>query len=401
MTWSDKAHQAGVFLTIGSGFVIPISTTLTDLFTTLALVCWFLAGHFKTFVEQVRSNPLVRAALLLFLVLGVGMIYTSAPFVDAGHMLKKYRELLFLMVFISFLSTERYRTLALQAFALAMVVALVASFYKVIFLLDPLSIDLGLGSPFKTRIPYSFLLAIFAFGIMTHILFKKYPRKYVMALSAIFILVTFNLFFMVNGRTGYVIFYLLGILLLIQKFKWRATYGLILFVALHFGLSSVSDVYKNRMDETIQNTQNYFKEGNSETAIGQRLEFMINGYRLLTERPVFGHGTGSFKSQYDRLAKARGLRLGVANPHNEFLMVGVQTGLIGIGFLIYFLYCLWRYAFQLSLLNKNLALGLAVATTAGCMINSILLDHTEGIFIIYFTAVFFSPLTHRGKPDNA
>ena len=401
MTWTQKAHQAGIFLTIASGFVIPISTTLTDLFTSLALLCWFLAGHFKTFADQVRSNPLVRAALLLFLVLVVGLIYTSAPFADAGRMLKKYRELLFLMVFISFLSTERYRALAQQAFALAMVVSLIVSFYKVIFLLDPLSLDLGLGSPFKTRIPYSFMLAVFAFGIMTHILFEKYPRKYVVALSAIFIVVTFNLFFMVNGRTGYVIFYLLGILLLVQKFKWRAIYGLILFVALHFGLSLVSDPYKNRVAATVENAQKYLVEGNSETAIGQRLEFMINGYRLLAERPVFGHGTGSFKSQYDRLAKARGLRLGVANPHNEFLMVGVQTGLVGIGFLVYFLYCQWKYSFQLSLLNKNLALGLAVATTAGCMINSILLDHTEGIFIIYFTAVFFSPLTHRGNTKNA
>ena len=127
MTWTQKAHQAGVFLTIGSGFVIPISTSLTGLFATLALVCWFLAGHFKTFADQVRSNPLVRAALLLFLVLVVGLIYTSAPFADAGHMLKKYRELLFLMVFISFLTTERYRALAQQAFALAMVVSLIPS----------------------------------------------------------------------------------------------------------------------------------------------------------------------------------------------------------------------------------------------------------------------------------
>jgi len=212
MTWTQKAHQAGIFLTIGSGFVIPISTTLTDLFTTLALLCWFLAGHYKTFVEQVRSNPLVRAALLLFLVLVVGLIYTSASFADAGRMLKKYRELLFLMVFISFLTTERYRTLAQQAFALAIVVSLIASFYQVIFLLDPRGLDLGFGSPFKSRIPYSFMLALFAFGIMTHILFKKYPRNYVMALSAIFIVATCNLFFVVNGRTGYVIFYLLGVL---------------------------------------------------------------------------------------------------------------------------------------------------------------------------------------------
>lgn len=401
MTWTQKAHQAGIFLTIGSGFVIPISTTLTDLFTALALLCWLLAGHYKTFAEQVRSNPLVRAALLLFLVLVVGLIYTSASFADAGRILKKYQELLFLMVFISFLTTERFRELAVQAFALAMVVSLIVSFYKFYFVLDPLHPGFTLGSPFKSRIPYSFLLAVFAYGIMTHILFKKYPRKHVMALSAVFTLVTFNLFFMINGRTGYVIFYLLGTLILIQKFKWRAAYGLVLFVVLHLGLSSVSDLYKNRMDETIVNAENYFKEGNTETSIGQRLEFMINAYQLFTESPVYGHGTGSFKGQYAALAETKGLRYKTVNPHNEFLMIGVQTGLIGIGCFIYFLYCLWKYSFQLSPFNRNLALGLAVATTAGSMFNSVLLDHTEGFFIIYFTAVFFSPLIHRGKTENA
>ncbi len=401
MTWTQRAHQAGVFLTIGAGFVIPISTTLTDLFTALALLCWFLAGHYKTFAEQVRSNPLVRAALLLFLVLVVGLIHTSASFADAGRMLKKYRELLLLMVFISFLATERFRELAVQAFALAMVVSLIVSFYKFYFLLDPLHPGFTLGSPFKTRTPYSFLLAVFAFGIMAHILFKKYPRKHVIALSAIFMVATFNLFFMVNGRTGYVIFYLLGILLLVQKFKWRAVYGLVMLVALHWGLSAVSDTYKNRVDETIENTQSYFKEGNTESAIGQRLAFMINGYQLFTESPVYGHGTGSFKDQYAALAEIKGLHTKADNPHNEFLMIGVQTGLIGIGCFIYFLYCLWKYSFQLSPFNRNLALGLAVATTAGSMINSVLLDHTEGFFIIYFTAVFFSPLIHRGKTENA
>ena len=52
MTWTEKAHQAGVFLTIALGFVIPLSTSLTDLLATLILVLWFLAGHYKTFMDQ-------------------------------------------------------------------------------------------------------------------------------------------------------------------------------------------------------------------------------------------------------------------------------------------------------------------------------------------------------------
>jgi len=400
MTWTEKAHQAGVFLTIALGFVIPLSTSLTDLLATLILVLWFLAGHYKTFMDQVR-NPLVRASLLLFLIFVLAMIYTPVSFGEAGKMLKKYRELLYLIAFIPFLSTKRHRTWAQCAFGLSMVVTLIASFYT--FYFPPESLDKEfLGQAFKDSINQSFLLAVFAFGLMTYALSHINNKRYMIGLSALFILATVNLFFIVNGRTGYVLFYLLFIVFLAQRFKWRfAIYGLLVLLILNFLLISVPGPYQQQADQTVVNTLKYFKNANSESSIGQRLEFMINSYQLLTERPVFGHGTGSFKSQYAALAEAKGLKFKTVNPHNEYLMTGVQTGLIGIGFLLYFIFCQFKYSFRLSPLNKNLALGLAAVTAVGCMGNSILLDHTPGVFVIYFNAVFFSALNYPEKTKDA
>ena len=400
MTWTEKAHQAGVFLTIALGFVIPLSTSLTDLLATLILVLWFLAGHYKTFMDQVR-NPLVRASLLLFLIFVLAMIYTPVSFGEAGKMLKKYRELLYLIAFIPFLSTKRHRTWAQCAFGLSMVVTLIASFYTFYFPLESLGKEF-LGQAFKDSINQSFLLAVFAFGLMTYALSHINNKRYVIGLSALFILATVNLFFIVDGRTGYVLFYLLFIVFLAQRFKWRfAIYGLLVLLILNFLLISVPGPYQQQADQTVVNTLKYFKNANTESSIGQRLEFMINSYQLLTERPVFGHGTGSFKSQYAALAEAKGLKFKTVNPHNEYLMTGVQTGLIGIGFLLYFIFCQFKYSFRLSPLNKNLALGLAAITAVGCMGNSILLDHTPGVFVIYFNAVFFSALSYPEKTKDA
>ncbi len=400
MTWTEKAHQAGVFLTIALGFVISLSTSLTDLLATLILILWFIAGHYKTFMDQVR-NPLARASLLLFLIFVLAMIYTPVSFGEAGKMLKKYRELLYLIAFIPFLSTKRHRTWAQCAFGLSMVVTLIASFYT--FYFPPESLDKDfLGQEFKDSINQSFLLAVFAFGLMTYMLSHINNKRYVIGLSALFILATVNLFFIVDGRTGYVLFYLLFIVFLAQRFKWRFTiYGLLVLLILNFLLISVPGPYQRQADQTVVNTLKYFKNANSESSIGQRLEFMINSYQLLTERPVFGHGTGSFKSQYAALAEAKGLKFQTANPHNEYLMTGVQTGLIGIGFLLYFIFCQFKYSFRLSPLNKNLALGLAAITAVGCMGNSILLDHTPGVFVIYFNAVFFSALNYPEKTKDA
>jgi len=405
MTWSEKTHQAGVFLTIALGFFIPISTSLTDVLALLILILWFLAGHYKTVVDQVR-HPLVRASLLLFLVFILAMLYTPASFGEAGRMLKKYRELLYLIALIPFLAKERHRTWAQCAFALAMVVTLIVSCFAFYFPPEGQAPAL-LGHAFKDRVSHSFLVAAFAFGLMTYALTYKNDKRYVIGLSVLFILATGNLFFMVNGRTGYVLFYLLVVVFLAQRFKWRfAFYGLLLLLVLNFGLISVSGPYQQRMNETVANTLNYFKKSNSdtsvsETSIGQRLEFMVNSYQLLSERPVFGHGTGSFKRQYEALAEAHGLKYKTANPHNEYLMTGVQTGLVGIGFLLYFIFCQFKYSLRLSSLGKSLALGLAAITAVGCMGNSILLDHTPGVFVIYFSAVFFSPLNQHETTQYA
>ena len=405
MTWSEKAHQAGVYLTIALGFFIPISTSLTDVLALLILVLWFLAGHYKTFVDQVK-NPLVRASLLLFLVFIIAMIYTPVSFGEAGKMLKKYRELLYLIAFIPFLATVRHRTWAQFAFGLSMVVTLFVSFFAFYFPPEGQDINL-LGHAFKDRVSHSTLMAAFAFGLMTYAFVCKNNKRFVVGLSVFFILATANLFFVVNGRTGYVFFYLLVIIFLAQQFKWRfSVYGLLVLLLLNFGLISFSSPYQQRVYDTATNILKYFNKTDldtsvAETSIGQRLEFMANSYQLLLERPVFGHGTGSFKSRYSALAEAKGLKYKTSNPHNEYLMTGVQTGLVGISFLLYFIFCQFKYSVRLNPLDKNLALGLAAITAAGCMGNSILLDHTPGVFVVYFSAVFFSSLKLPEKTKDA
>lgn len=399
MTWSEKAHQAGVCLTITLGFVISLSTSLTDLLAILILILWFLAGHHKTFMDQLR-NPLVHASLLLFLIFILATTYTPASFAEAGKTLKKYRELLYLIALIPFLSKAQYRTWAQCAFGLSMVVTLIVSFYTLLFPPENLAQDFT-GSAFKDRIDHSFLLAAFLFGVITYAFANKLNKRYMIGLILLFILGMVNLFFVADGRTGYVLFYMLFILFLAQQFKWRFTiYGLLGILIFNFALISIPGPYQHRVYETVDNSLEYFKKEDSETPTGLRLEFMINSYHLLIERPVFGHGTGSFKRQYSKLAEIKNLKYKTVNPHNEYLMTGVQTGLLGIGALLYFIFCQFKCSFRLSPLNKNLALGLATITAVGCMGNSILLDHTSGIFVIYFTAVFFSALNNSEKTNH-
>ncbi|CAI2719218.1 O-antigen ligase family protein [Nitrospina watsonii] len=399
--WQQRAHKAGLWLTVLTGAIIPLSTSLTEIFTTLVGVLWLAAGHYKNLWSQVRSHPLVRSSLLLYAALGVGVLYTEAAMPDWLGMLRKYRELLLVVVFMTFLDSAWARKAALKAFGAAMVVTLLASFYK--FYLVPASLDpnLRVGLPFKNSITHSLLMAVFAFGLVTHVFHHRDDKGTVWKLSALLAVAIFNLFFMVDGRTGYVVFYLLGLLFLFQKFRFRvAVAGLVLLAGFHFILSSTSTLYQSQWNHLSRGVHKYL-EGDTNSSIGMRIEFSRTSYEIMMQSPWVGHGTGSFRDQYREFGEARGLERITVNPHNEYMMLGVQLGFLGIGLLLYFMYTLWRYAFALEPLYRKLAQGLALTVTAGCFANSFLMDHTEGTLIMFLTSVLYSPLMHSSQTKHA
>jgi len=67
----------------------------------------------------------------------------------------------------------------------------------------------------------------------------------------------------------------------------------------------------------------------------------------VAQKPVFGHGTGSFSYKYKELAERQGMEH-TTNSHNEYLMIAVQWGLIGVGVFIALLYMMWKRSYDLK-----------------------------------------------------
>ena len=86
----------------------------------------------------------------------------------------------------------------------------------------------------------------------------------------------------------------------------------------------------NRINEGFANTQAFLqpKPEQTESSMGQRYTFWKYSLKLIAEKPLLGHGTGSFAKEYQRIAM--GEQFITVNPHNEFVMVGVQLGLLGV-----------------------------------------------------------------------
>jgi len=82
-----------------------------------------------------------------------------------------------------------------------------------------------------------------------------------------------------------------------------------------------------------------------------------------------------------------------AHPHNEYLLMTAQLGVAGLVALLALFWVPWRLAPRLPLPHEQvLARGVVLTIAVGCVFNSLLLDHTEGLFFAWGLGVLFGGL---------
>ena len=132
----SRILEYGSFITVLFVVSIYFSTSLAIILSGLLGLFWLLSAQFMVLPGTLKKNPVAAWSLLLFSWFIFGSSYTSATFGDAFSMIMKYRELLFIPVLISFLTTERYRCWVWKAFVIASVLILLISYLMDIGILD-------------------------------------------------------------------------------------------------------------------------------------------------------------------------------------------------------------------------------------------------------------------------
>jgi O-antigen ligase len=135
---------------------------------------------------------------------------------------------------------------------------------------------------------------------------------------------------------------------------------------------------RERVSTFMQEIHEY-RTADVRTSAGERLEFWKKSLEFVAEAPVIGHGTGTIREQFRRVAtgESGASSLIAANPHNQTLAVAIQLGLVGT----IILYAMW-IAHLLLFRGEGLAawIGLAVVVQnmVGSLFNSHLFDFTHG-----------------------
>ena len=381
--WQTRGERLGEISLVLIGFTIPLSNALcTGVFPALAVMAWLMMRGWRGVPKLLRENRVALLCVALFAWLGVAAIYGGGG--EAFGIWKKYRELALVIIYMGLAATLPNRQRAVTALAIGLLVAMQVSFMQAAGMLP-----MKHGNPvLSSSLTQGALMAWLAFWLL------HYHRKTGMnGILALLALVLANLFFLVDSSTGVVLVLSLGLLFGLQTMR-RAklavmTGSLIVVVAFAF---AVSPMFRTATQEDVKAVHNFLQgkiEGTS-TPTGLRLQFYHNSIQIVKSAPVLGHGTGRFHEKY--AAQVAGTKQVVtANPHNEYLMVGVQSGLIGVGILLALFWALWRSAAGWEGMDRWLAQGMVVWLAVGCCFNSFILDSREGMLFALLAALYAKP----------
>jgi len=392
--------------TILLGFAVPISVALDNLL--LAVVLLGVLFNARAVWQIASQHPVARSAWLLFGALMLAMFYGATPLREAAGTLGKYADLAFVPLFMLMLPGESNRRRALYAFVGAMGLTLLLS-YMVGLKLLPLQQWMNAAatadnpSIFHSHITQNNMMAFAAFLALLKLRESTLPGIRI-GWGLFAVLAGFNVLFMVQGRTGYVI-----LLMLLGWFAWSTSarymrargraWGwrqgaavLLTITGLVVAAYYASPRLHDRVNLVKSEFQAWQPNHGKDTSTGQRLDFYYNTLQIVQRQPLFGVGTGGFPAAFAQQVQGSDAPA-THNPHDEYLMIAVQTGLLGLALLLYLFYTQWRCApLLVTPFEQDAARGLVLAYLVNCLFNSALLDHSDGLFFAFMTAVLFANL---------
>ncbi len=405
--FTNRAESVGRACAVALGFSIPISVFLDNVLLALILAAWLAAGEYRKKWQAFARNPVAIAAMMLFCLFAIGSVFSVADLDQGLSVLGKYIDLAFVPIFATAFRAERIRRNAWLAFAAAVALTLllsclawagVISNHTLMIANHPLVIgDSANPAVFKQYLTQSMIVAFGAL-LFAHLARTATNMRRRCIWSAFALLAAINVVLMSQGRTGQLILMALALYFMHSVWRWRGLLGAAAGISLIIGaLAAGNTVIGQRFTQAYNEWTNWRPQQGAQTSVGFRLEFYRNSLELVREHPLLGTGTGSFPKVYaDHVAGTT--MAATTNPHNEYLNIAVQLGVVGLLAMLYLFYAEWRLAPALATAHeRDLARGLVITFAIGCLFNSLLMDHAEGLLFAWASGLLFAGLKSPAK----
>jgi len=402
-----EARRVAGWTTTALGFTIPIWVVADSILVVVLVLCWFACGGWRERVRRITANPVALSALLLFGWLLVGTLWGEGSPEDRMLSLKKYADLLLIPLLISMVIQAQERSRAILALAAALIVTLLLSFALSVGVLPagavmncdpsnpcvfkiPITCEPSNPCIFKKHTTHNALMAfgVLLFGVLAWTSSQRWARW--MWGGASFVAAS-NILLMVHGRTGYVVLAGLAMVAFHMYFGWRGMVAAVIALSVTFSVAyQVSTSFHDRVNLVATGVAQWSPQTATYDGVTERMEFFYHTIEIIQDHPLMGAGTGGFAQAYAVHAKQAGVPI-PTHPHNQYLLIMAQVGIVGLGLLFWLFVQQWRSA---SLVGDGtyglLVRGLVVTIAIGCLFQPALNDHTEKLFYCLFSGLLYS-----------
>ncbi|VWB49633.1 polymerase [Burkholderia pseudomultivorans] len=380
--------------------MVPVSTALTNVFCALFAVALVISPEFWRDLRTFVTEPASLAALLILAALAVSVTYTVAPHDKAWNWVAKYDKLLLLPFAALAFRQSNWAPIVRRCWfgTLCAILLLSTTNYLGLTAIGPAhatELPLSRAWVFKNHIAAGMFGALLFYQAADLALAARTALSRA-AYAGVAAWALVNVFVMLQGRTGQVVALLLilvvavrFVLLLRKQSALRA--GLAAGALVLAGAALVvaaCTVHGGRLVKVASEVQQY-RQSDAATSTGLRLEWYKKGLELYRMRPAIGYGAGGLEFEFQKLAAGKTAAEGqlTSNPHNEYMLMAVQLGSLGVLLFVNLIVQIARGSRTLDPRSRQLLLGWLAIFTVGSLANSLLLDFAEGHLLVLLAGI--------------
>jgi len=397
----ETATSAARWSAISLGFSLPISAALDNVLVVIFLLAFLASGKLRELVSDSRGNAVGTSVLALASVMLIGLLWSPTPAHALPESIVNALTFAILPLFLTTFKDDTARKQAISAFLIATTLVLLLSYLLWVGLLQHMSLLKGYPTypvAFKYHITHSFLMAIAVLFFVLRAERSNARTKFIYYVMAA--LAAFNVLFMVPGRTGQIALATAAFFFAYNRYRWRGFISiatLSLIVAIITVLTPTSVMHK-RTAIAWKEAQEFLSQGaaRNDSSIGLRLEFYRNTLKMITHRPFFGTGTGGFGTGYSAEVE-RTTAVVPHHPHNAFLFIAAELGIVGLAILLALLLAQWTSTRHMpDELDRSASRAILLIFVVGGLVSAVFTDHTEALFFVWISGILWSAVNpHR------
>jgi O-antigen ligase len=383
-----NARLAAVLLAATSaGLSVFIISFTKILLVITALVVLLRNKHLVVKNTSLQQMWTPRLVVVISFIFGFSLLWTTVPLDQGLGALGKYGKFLVIPAFLILIRTRQEASWAVLAFLLGQAFLLCSSWLlylhlPLVWATSRMAIDSY--SVFSSYLDQGIMSATVA-AIFWH-LKTLAPNRFLYCVAIVMSLLALGLVFVVFiGRTGFVVGAAMISLAVFWALPRRYRLASLIVPPTLLVLAMFSfDKVAQRFSFTKTEISAFSSGVGAANSADNRLDFWKGSLSVIAKNPLFGTGVGSWATEYNRVMEIKfpGHKdLGIGgNPHQEYLLWGVQLGLGGIVMLFAFFSAA---VFDFLKLDRPLAragLSVLASLTIACFFNSSLYDAYIGDF---------------------